>query len=95
MYELFVFQTLVDREAPDIEQEPVTMIQHDQQSRWKAWMRMLAVDIRPISVSMSRQSHSLPIGVAKPGVLSAAMRPSVGRPDLRLALIPPARRTRQ
>jgi hypothetical protein len=21
------------------------MIQHDQQSRWKAWMRMLAVDI--------------------------------------------------
>jgi hypothetical protein len=43
------FETLVDREAPDIEHEPVTMIQHDQQSRWKAWMRLLAVDIRPIS----------------------------------------------
>jgi hypothetical protein len=27
----------------------VTMIQHDQQSRWKMWMRLLAVDIRPIS----------------------------------------------
>jgi hypothetical protein len=26
------------------------MIQHDQQSRWKAWMRMLAVDIRAVSV---------------------------------------------
>ena len=24
------------------------MIQHDQQSRWKSWMRILAVDIRPI-----------------------------------------------
>jgi hypothetical protein len=59
MYELFVFQTLVDREAPNVEQEPVTMIQHDQQSRWKAWMRMLAVDIRPISMSMLRKSTSL------------------------------------
>jgi len=29
------------------------MIQHDQQSRLKAWMRMLAVDIRPISVSIT------------------------------------------
>jgi hypothetical protein len=36
MYELFAFQTIVDREAPDVEQEPMTMIQHDQQSRWKA-----------------------------------------------------------
>jgi hypothetical protein len=71
------------------------MIQHEQQSRWKAWMRMLAVDIRPISMSMLRKSTSLSIGVTKSGVLSAAMRPSVGRPDLRLALIPPARRTRQ
>jgi hypothetical protein len=35
------------------------MIQHNQQSRWKAWMRMLAVDIRPISMSMSRKSTSL------------------------------------
>ena len=48
------------------------MIQHDQQSRWKAWMRMLAVDIRPISVSMLRKSPSLSIGVTRPGVLSAA-----------------------
>jgi hypothetical protein len=56
------------------------MIQRDQQSRWKAWMRMLAVDIRPISVSMLRQSTSLSMGVTKPGVLSAAMRPSVGAP---------------
>ena len=39
------------------------MSQHDQQSRWKAWMRMLAVDIRPISVSMLRKSPSLSIGV--------------------------------
>jgi len=39
------------------------MIQHHQQSRWKAWMRMLAVDIRPISVSMLRKSPSLSIGV--------------------------------
>jgi hypothetical protein len=45
------------------------MIQHDQQSRWKAWMRMLAVDIRPISMSMLRNSPSLSIGVAKPSVL--------------------------
>jgi hypothetical protein len=71
------------------------MIQHHQQSRWKAWMRMLAVDIRPISVSMLRKSPSLSIGVTKPGVLSAAMRPSVGRPDLRQALIPPTHRTGQ
>ena len=71
------------------------MIQHDQQSRWKAWMRMLAVDIRPISMSILRNSTSLSIGVTKPGFLSAAMRPSVGRPDLRLALIRPARKTRQ
>jgi hypothetical protein len=28
MYELFIFHTLVGREAPDVEQEPVTMIQH-------------------------------------------------------------------
>jgi hypothetical protein len=56
------------------------MIQHDQQSRWKSWMRMLAVDIQPISTSMPRNSPSLSIGVTKPGVLSAAMRPSVGRP---------------
>ena len=71
------------------------MIQHDQQSRWKSWMRILAVDIRPISVSMLPKSPSLSIGVTKPGVLSAAMRPSVGRPDLRLALIPPTHRSRQ
>jgi hypothetical protein len=64
------------------------MIQHDQQSRWKAWMRMLAVDIRAVSVSMLRQSPSLSIGVTKPGALSAAMRPSVGHPDLQPALIP-------
>jgi hypothetical protein len=50
MCELFVFQTLVDREAPNVEQEPVTMIRYDHQSRWKAWMRMLAVDIRPITL---------------------------------------------
>jgi hypothetical protein len=56
------------------------MIQHDQQSRWKSWMRMLAVDIRPISMSMLRESTSLSIGVTKPGVLSAAMRASVGAP---------------
>ena len=60
------------------------MIQHDQPSRWKLWMRMLAVDIRPISVGMFK-SPSLSIGVTKPGVLSAAMRPSVGRRDWRLA----------
>src|ERR1700684_747881 len=54
-------------EKPDIEQEPATMIQHDQQSRWKAWMRMLAVEIRPISMSMLRKSTSLSIGVTKPG----------------------------
>jgi hypothetical protein len=69
MYELFVFQTLIGREAPDIEQEPVTMIQHDQQSRWKAWMRLLAVDIRPVSMSMLRMSTSLSIGVTRPGPL--------------------------
>jgi hypothetical protein len=63
------------------------MIQHDQQSRWKAWMRMLALDIRAVSVSMLRQSPSLSIGVTKPGALSAAMRQSVGRPDLQPALI--------
>ena len=80
MYELFIFQTLVDREAPDIEHEPVTMIQHDQQSRWKAWMRLLAVEIRPISMSTLRKSTSPSIGVTKPGVLSAAMRPSAGHP---------------
>jgi hypothetical protein len=95
MYELLVFQTLVDREAPNVEQEPVTMIQHDQQSRWKAWMRMLAVDIRPISMSMLRKSTSLSTGVTRPGVLSAAMPPSLRRPELRLALIPPAHGTRQ
>ena len=82
MYELFVFQTLVDREAPNVEQEPVTMIQHDQQSRWKAWMRMLAVDIRPISMSMSRKSTSHSIDVTSHRVLSAAMRPSVRRPGV-------------
>ena len=71
MYGLFVFQTLVDREVPNVEQEPVTMIQHDQQSRWKAWMRMLAVEIRPISMSMLRKSTSLSTGVTRPGVLSA------------------------
>jgi hypothetical protein len=60
------FETLVDREAPDIEQEPVTMIHYDQQSRWKSWMRLLAVDIRPISMSMLRKSTSLSIGVMKP-----------------------------
>jgi hypothetical protein len=95
MYELFVFQTLVDREAPNVEQEPVTMIQHDQQSRWKAWMRMLAVDIRPVSMSMLKKSTSLSTGVTRPGVLSAAMRPSLRRPELRLTLIPPAHGTRQ
>ena|SRR5882724_2919522 len=93
MYELFVFQTLVDREAPDIEHEPVTMIQHDQQSRWKAWMRLLAVDIRPIC--MLRKSTSISIGVTKPGVLSAAMRPSVGRPIRDWPLFRPYFRTRQ
>jgi hypothetical protein len=67
MYELFIFQTLVDREAPDIEHEPVTMIQHDQQSRWKAWMRLLAVDIRPVSMSMLRKSTSLSLGVRTEG----------------------------
>jgi glutathione S-transferase len=95
MYELFVFQTLVDREAPNVEQEPVTMIQHDQQSRWKAWMRMLAVDIRPISMSMLKKSTSFSTGVTRPGVLSVAMRPSLRRPELRLTLIPPAHGTRQ
>jgi len=95
MYELFVFQSLVDREAPNVEQEPVTMIQHDQQSRWKAWMRMLAVDIRPISMSMLQKSTSLSTGVTRPGVLSAAMRPSLRRSELRLTLIPPAHETRQ
>ena len=45
------------------------MIQHDQQSRWKAWMRLLAVDIRPVSMSTLRKSPSLSVGVAKPGVL--------------------------
>jgi len=39
------------------------MIQHDQPSRWKLWMRMLAVDIRPISVGMFK-SPSLSIGVS-------------------------------
>jgi hypothetical protein len=39
------------------------MIQHDQQSRWKAWMRLLAVDIRPMSTSMLQKSTSLSIGV--------------------------------
>ena len=95
MYELFVFQTLVDREAPNVEQEPVTMIQHDRQSRWKAWMRMLAVDIRPISMSMLQKSTALSTGVTRPGVLSTAMRPSSRRPELRLALIQPAPGTRQ
>jgi hypothetical protein len=71
------------------------MIQHDQQSRWKAWMRMLAVDIRPISTRMLRKSTSPSIGVTRPGVLSAAMRPSVWRSDLRLVLTPPAHGTRQ
>ena len=47
------------------------MIQHDQQSRWKAWMRMLAVDIRPTSMSTLRSSASLSIGATKPGVLPA------------------------
>ena len=64
------------------------MIQHDQQSRWKAWMRVLAVDIRAVSVSMLRQSPWLSIGVTKPGAFSAAMRPSERRPDLRPALAP-------
>jgi hypothetical protein len=68
MYELFVFQTLVDREAPNVEQEPVTMIQYDQQSRWKVWMRMLAVDIRPISISILRKPTSFSTGVTRPGV---------------------------
>jgi hypothetical protein len=48
------------------------MIQHNQRSRWKSWMRMLAVDIRPIPMSMLPNSPSLSIGVTKPGVLSAA-----------------------
>ena len=34
------------------------MIQHDHQSRWKAWMRLLAVDIRPVSMSTLRMSTS-------------------------------------
>jgi hypothetical protein len=46
------------------------MIQHDQQSRWKAWMQMLAVEIRPISMSTLQKSASLSIGVTRPGVLS-------------------------
>ena len=70
------------------------MIQHDQQSRWKAWMRMLAVDIRPISMRMLRKSPSLSIG-SRNQVSFAAMRPSVGRRDLRLALIAPTDRSRQ
>jgi len=43
-------------------------------------MRLLAVDIRPVSMSMLRKPTSLSIGVTKSGVLSAAMRPSLGRP---------------
>jgi hypothetical protein len=54
------------------------MIQHDQQSRWKAWMRMLAVDIRPISMSMLRKSTSLSTGVTRPSVLSEASRFATG-----------------
>ena len=45
------------------------MIQHDQPSRWKSWMRILAVDIRPISVNTLQKLPSLSIGVTKPGVL--------------------------
>jgi hypothetical protein len=70
------------------------MIQHDQQSRWKAWMRTLAVDIRPISTSMLRKSPSLSIGVAKPSVLRRDATVG-GAPDLRLALIAPTDRSRQ
>ena len=75
------------------------MIQHDQQSRWKAWMRLLAVDIRPIPMSYNH-GYVAKVDFAfdwrtNRGVLSAAMRPSVGRPDLRLALIPPTHRSRQ
>jgi hypothetical protein len=62
------------------------MIQHDQQSRWKAWMRMLAVNIRPISMSMLRKSTSLSTDVTRPGVLSTAMRPSLRRPELHMGL---------
>jgi hypothetical protein len=75
------------------------MIQHDQQSRWKAWMRLLAVDIRPITMSYNHE-YVAKVDFAfdwrtNRGVLSAAMRPSVGRPDLRLAHTPPARGTTQ
>jgi hypothetical protein len=45
----------------------MTIIQHDQQSRWKAWMRLLAVDIRPISMSLLRKSTPLSIGVRTEG----------------------------
>jgi len=71
------------------------MIQNDQQSRWKAWMRMLAVEIRPISMSTLRWSASLSIGVMKPSVLPARHTTVGVAPDLRLALIRPSHRTRQ
>jgi hypothetical protein len=93
MYELFIFQTLVDREAPDIEHEPVTMNQHDQQSRWKAWMRLLAVDIRPISMSTLRKPTSLSADFAfdRRHETSCPLRrdeTAGGAPDLRLTLFP-------
>ena len=65
------------------------MIRHDQQSRWKSWMRMLAVEFRPISMSILPKSTSLSNGVTRPGVLSAELRPSLRRAELRLALIRP------
>jgi hypothetical protein len=59
------------------------MIQHDQQSRWKAWMRLLAVDIRAdIHEYVAKVDFAFDRSTNR-GVLSAAMRPSVGRPDLR------------
>jgi hypothetical protein len=69
------------------------MIQHDQQSRWKAWMRLLAVDIRPTTMSYNREYVAI-VDFAferrtNRGVLSAAMRPSVERRDLRLDLVTP------
>jgi hypothetical protein len=63
------------------------MIQHDQQSRWKAWMRLLAVDIRPISYE-----HVAKVDVAfdrrhEPRYPLRCDATVGGAPDLRLALV--------
>jgi hypothetical protein len=64
------------------------MIQHDQQSRWKAWMRVLAVDIRAVSLEYVA---TIAVAVHRRHETRCFLHryaPVGGRPDLQPALNP-------